>query len=391
MDRLVAHVDMDSFFTAVEVLDDPSLAGRPVIVGADPQGGRGRGVVSAASYEARKYGVHSAMPISQAYRLCPQGIYLRGRMARYQQVSEQVMNVLAGFTPVWEQISVDEAFLDLTGCRRLWGSPLEMCRAIKAAILKRIGLRASVGLGTNKLVAKVASDLNKPDGLVIVEPGGERNFLAPLPLRKLWGIGPKTEASLKKNFGITTIGELAALSPLTLERKYGVMGRYLHQRAHGIDNDPVGNDEEAKSIGREITFDRDTADRQLIHRTLVHICDRVSARLRQAGAAGLTVTLKLRYQGFETHTYRSRLLQASDSFREILRTAEDLWSHHYQTGRKVRLVGVSVSNFVGQDAELSLFGTENIIQERERSLDGAVDRVRKKFGRRALIRGGELG
>jgi len=356
MERLIAHVDMDSFFTAVEVLDHPSLAGQPVIVGADPQGGRGRGVVAAASYEARKYGVHSAMPISRAYRLCPLGIYLPGRMDRYQQVSEQVMEVLAGFTPVLEQISVDEAFLDLTGCQGLWGPPLKVGRAIKAAILEKIGLRASVGLGTNKLVAKTASDLEKPDGLVIVEPGREREFLAPLPLRRLWGVGPKTEAWLKKDFGIATIGQLAALSPLVLERKYGVMGRSLYDRANGIDDDPVGHQEEAKSIGREVTFARDTSDRDLLHRTLVHICDRVAARLRQAEAMGSTVILKLRYQGFETHTHRRRLIQSTDSYREILKTAEELFSQQYIEGRKVRLIGVSISNFTGREPELTLFG-----------------------------------
>lgn len=199
MDRLVAHVDMDCFFAAVEVLDKPSLAGRPVIVGADPEGGKGRGVVAAASYQARGYGIHSAMPISQAYRLCPHGVFLPGRMERYAEMSGLIMEILRGFTPLLEQVSVDEAFLDLSGCRRLWGDQAAVGRRIKAEVKAGTGLTASVGLASNKLTAKVASDLGKPDGLLVVPAGGEREFLAPLPVGKLWGAGPRTVESLKKS------------------------------------------------------------------------------------------------------------------------------------------------------------------------------------------------
>jgi DNA polymerase-4 len=211
MERLIAHVDMDCFYAAVEVLDNPELAGRPVIVGSDPKGGKGRGVVSASSYEARKYGVHSAMPISQAFRLCPQGVFLPGRMQRYGEVSDLIMEILLSFTPQMQQISVDEAFLDLTGCQRIFGSAEQMGKKIKQAISQKTGLTASVGMGSNKLIAKIASDLKKPDGLVIVPSGGEAEFLKPLSLRKLWGIGPKTEQRLKASFKAETIGQLATI------------------------------------------------------------------------------------------------------------------------------------------------------------------------------------
>lgn len=381
---------MDSFFTAVEVLDDPRLSGKPVIVGADPKGGRGRGVASAASYEARKFGVHSAMPISTAYRLCPHGVFLPGRMSRYQEVSDQVMEVLSRFTPLVEQISVDEAFLEMTGCGRLLGKPREMGIKIKRAVKDATGLTASVGIGPNKLVAKVASDLEKPDGLVVVGEAESAAFLSPLPILRLWGIGPRTEASLKKEFGVETVGQLAGIPPERLERKYGLMGRYLHQRANGIDDDPVGGGEEAKSIGRETTFDSDTSDLKQIHKTMVYLCDRVAARMRAAGTAGRTVTLKLRYDTFETHTFRHTLPRPTDAYRELLELAEGLFRENYRAGRKVRLLGVSASNFTEEGPELELFQDEGKDRDKERRVDRAVDRVRRKFGKRSVIRAGEM-
>ncbi|HBE73135.1 MAG TPA: DNA polymerase IV [candidate division Zixibacteria bacterium] len=387
--RLIAHVDMDSFFTAVEVLDDPSLAGKPVMVGADPRGGRGRGVVSAASYEARRFGVHSAMPVSRAFRLCPRGVFLPGRMERYQEVSGQVMTVLSGFTPVMEQISVDEAFLDLTGCGRLLGGPGETGVKIKKAVKAATGLTASVGLGPNKLAAKIASDLEKPDGLVVVAQPDVGVFLSSLPIRRLWGIGPKTEEALKKKFRVATVGELAGIPPERLEKEYGLMGRYLHQRANGVDDDPVGGDEEAKSIGRETTFDSDTSDQKQIHKTLVYLCDRVAGRLRASGAAGRTVTLKLRYESFETHTFRQTLAAPTDVYREILELAEMLFQNNYMAGRKVRLLGVSVSNF-SDSPELGLFDETGKNREKQRKVELAVDKVRGKYGKRSVLRAGEL-
>ncbi|HTY08643.1 MAG TPA: DNA polymerase IV [Candidatus Edwardsbacteria bacterium] len=390
MDRIIAHVDMDSFFTAVEVLDNPALAGRPVIVGADPKGGKGRGVVSAASYEARRYGVHSAMPISQAYRLCPRGVFLPGRMRRYGELSRRVMAVLGTFTPLVEQVSVDEAFLDLSGCRRLLGQPREMGLAIKRAIRQRTALTASVGIGPNKLVAKIASDLEKPDGLVVVEPQRAALFLRDLPIRRLWGVGPKTEQQLAA-LGVRTIGDLADLPEGALERRYGEYGRDLRSRARGIDDDPVSLEREEKSLGRETTFDQDTADRRLIAATLLELCDEVAARLRRHGLAGRTVTLKLRYQGFETHTCRRTLASALDETTALYAAATQLWGDNHQPGRKVRLIGVSVSNFAPGGEQTGLFDQPPADRRRRASVERAVDAVRSKFGERALVRAGVLG
>ena len=389
MDRIIAHVDMDSFFTAVEVLDDPALAGRPVIVGADPKGGAGRGVVSAASYEARRFGVHSAMPISQAYRLCPQGVFLPGRMRRYSELSRQVMAVLETFTPLVEQVSVDEAFLDLTGCRRLLGAPREMGQAIKRLIKQRTALTASVGIGPNKLVAKVASDLEKPDGLVLVETRQAAAFLRDLPIRRLWGVGPKTEQQLGA-LGVRTIGDLAALPPEMLELRFGEYGQDLHQRANGIDDDPVCLEREEKSLGRETTFDQDTADQRRLTATLLGLCDEVAARLRRHGLAGRTITLKLRYQGFETHTFRRTLAADLDETAALFAIAKRLFGDHYTAARKVRLIGVTVSNFGGGGRQAELFDPPPAVRRKRASVEQAVDVVRGKYGNRALVRGSVL-
>ncbi len=388
MARLIAHVDMDCFFAAVEVLDDPALKGRPVIVGADPKGGKGRGVVSAASYEARRFGVHSAMPVSQAFALCPQGIFLPGRMRRYSEISDKIMEILKGFTPQIEQISVDEAFLDLSGCQRLFGEPLEIARKIKTAVKSRSSLTASVGLGSNKLVAKVASDLQKPDGLVIVPDGGEKEFLAPMPAGKLWGVGPKTVDRLKQ-MGVETIGQLAEYDPKRLETIFGKMGAYLHERANGIDGDPVSQRDQSKSMGREHTYDQDTDSKEDIHRTLLMLSEKVAASLRAEGVKGRTITLKLRYQDFETHTYGRTLETAVDNAVEINTIAKSLFDKNWQTFRKIRLIGVSASNLNQGEDQLGLFDDPKNKIKREK-LDKAVDEIRERYGRKAVKRAGEM-
>lgn len=384
-DRIIAHVDMDAFFTAVEVMDDPSLRGRPVIVGADPRNGKGRGVVAAASYEARRYGVHSAMPISQAFRLCPRGVYLPGRMGRYQEVSDQVMAVLEGFTPVVEQVSVDEAFLDLSGCRRLWGDGRETGARIKAEVRGRTGLTASVGIGPNKLVAKIASDLRKPDGLVVVSAAEARAFLSPLPIRRLWGVGPATEAALHK-LGIREVGQLAALDPAALATRFGESGRWLHSCANGLDDDPVSAGRAEKSLGAELTFDRDTADPGQLDRTLLELCDRVAARLRRQGLRGRTVTLKLRYQGFETHTHRTAVPEGLDETIGLYASARGLLRANCDRARKLRLIGVTVADFDVRDRPPDLFSAADPLSGKRRSVETAVDTVRERFGRRAVVR-----
>jgi DNA polymerase-4 len=387
--RIIAHVDMDSFFTAVEVRDDPSLRGKPVIVGADPKGGRGRGVVTAASYEARRFGVHSAMPISRAFQLCPDGIFLPGRMRRYGEVSGQVMEILGGFTPQIEQVSVDEAFLDLSGCRRLLESERSMGEGIKAAIRERTGLTASVGIGPNKLVAKIASDLSKPDGLVIVAPDRIAGFLADLPIGRLWGVGPRTEAQLTK-LGIRTIGMLASFPPGLLESRFGEAGRGLHQRASGIDQEPVCGGRDEKSLGRETTFERDTEDRELLVRTLLGLCDDVAGRLRKQGLRGRTITLKLRYQGFETHTFQTTAPEALDETGEIFERAKALLCSRGDRRRPVRLIGVSVANFGDRPRQTGLFDRNDAVRGRRRMVEMAADTVRERYGRRALVRAGTI-
>jgi nucleotidyltransferase/DNA polymerase involved in DNA repair len=388
MSRLIAHVDMDCFFAAVEVLDDPGLKGKPVIVGADPKGGVGRGVVSAASYEARRFGIHSAMPISKAYKLCPRGIFLPGRMYRYSEISERIMEILKGFTPQVEQISVDEAFLDLTGCQRLWGDAKETGDSIKRTIREKIKLTASVGIGPNKLVAKIASDLQKPDGLVIVLPGREKDFLAPLKVGKLWGAGPKTVEKLG-DIGIETIGQLAEYDSRKLERLFGKMGIYLHDRANAIDEDPVGQGGEVKSVGREHTYDEDVNDAEEIHKTILKLSEHVAYSLRTGGIKGRTITLKLRYQNFETHTHSRTLEKATDNALEINDVARGLFDKNWQTFRKVRLIGASVSNLSSGDEQLGLFD-DSVKKEKMEKIDKAVDKIRERFGRRSVKRAGEL-
>jgi nucleotidyltransferase/DNA polymerase involved in DNA repair len=387
--RIIAHVDMDSFFTAVEVLDDPSLRGLPVIVGADPVGGQGRGVVSAASYEARRFGVHAAMPISQAYRLCPHAAFRPGRMRRYSEVSERVMATLEGFTPQIEQVSVDEAFLDLSGCRRLWGDCREMGTRIKIAVHDGTGLTASVGIGPNKLVAKIASDLRKPDGLLVVAPEEVKMFLSPLPIRRLWGVGPRTEDGLTA-IGIRTIGDLARAGVDDLERRFGKAGSWLFRSASGVDDDPVSAGDGQKSIGRETTFAKDTSDAGLVERTLLGLCEDVAARMRRHGLQGRTLTLKIRYRGFDTHTCRKTVAEATDVTSEIWERARSLFSLRLQTGRPVRLIGVALSNFSSDGGQPDLFDPAPPLRRKRRLSDAAADAVRAKFGTRALFRAARL-
>lgn len=388
MSRLIAHVDMDCFFAAVEVLDNPALKGRPVIVGADPKGGKGRGVVSAASYEARKYGIHSAMPISKAYNLCPKGSFLPGRMSRYSEMSNIIMDILLTFTPNIEQISVDEAFLDLSGCQRLLGTPQEMGRTIKTHIKEKTRLTASVGIAPNKLIAKIASDLQKPDGLIIVPPGKEKSFLSPMPVNKLWGVGPKTAERMNK-MGINTIGELAEYNPKKLVAVFGKAGIYLNQRANGIDEDPVSAGQAIKSIGRENTFDEDKKEPEILFKTLLNLSDQVAGNVRTEGLKGRTITLKLRYDDFETHTYSKTVSRPTDLTNEIYAIVRLLLEKHWQKFRRIRLIGVSVSNLNDGEQQLGLFEDQAKTLRNEK-LEKAVDAIREKYGKKAVRRAGEI-
>ncbi len=350
--RTILHVDLDAFFAAVEQRDRPELRGKPVIVGgSDPTQ---RGVVSAASYEARAFGVHSAMPLRTAYRLCPQGAFLPVDGRRYQAASREVMAILRRFTPQVQPISIDEAFLDVTGSRALFGDGETIARTIKRTVHEEVGLTASVGVAATKLVAKIGSDLRKPDGLVVVPPGEEAAFLAPLPISRLWGVGEKTAAVLRE-FGVQTIGDLAALPPDALERRFGRHGAALVERAHGVDADPVATGDPAKSIGHEHTFGHDTADREVIERTLLGMADGVAWRLRAAGLKAATITLKLRDSSFATITRQTTLDVPGDLTEPIYDAALVLLRRELH-GQRIRLVGVTASNFRDRE-QLALFGS----------------------------------
>ena len=381
--RTILHVDLDAFFAAVEQRDRPELRGRPVIVGGG--GPTDRGVVSAASYEARAFGVHSAMPLRTAGALCPQGVFLPVDGAKYQAVSREVMAILRRFTPAVEPISIDEAFLDVTASRALFGDGEAIARAIRAAILGEVRLVASVGVATTKLVAKVASDLRKPDGLVIVRPGDESAFLAPLPITRLWGVGAQTATALRE-LGVTTIGELAALEPGLVERRFGKHGSALVLRARGIDPDPVEDRGAAKSIGHEHTFDIDTSDRDVIERTLLAMAEGVSGRLRASGVQASTVTVKIRDSSFRTITRQRTLPEPTDLTEPIWQAALDLARPELR-GLRIRLVGVTASN-LGERDQLVLFGADD---GRRRRLVEAEDAIRRRYGERTITRARLLG
>jgi DNA polymerase-4 len=376
-ERTILHVDLDAFFAAVEQRDHPELRGRPVIVGGAPGS---RGVVSAASYEARRYGVHSAMSLREAARRCPDGVFVPVHGRRYQAASREVMAVLRRFTPLVEPISIDEAFLDVTGSRALFGDGEAIARAIKSAILDEVGLTASVGVATTKLVAKIASDLRKPDGLVVVAPGDEAAFLAPLPISRLWGVGDKTAAVLA-DYRVRTIGDLAALPPDVLRRRFGRHGSSLVERARGIDPDPIHEGDPARSVGHEHTFDVDTSDPEVIERTLLAMADGVAGRLRSAGVRASTIAVKIRDSSFRTITRQRTLAEPTDLTEPIYRAAVELARPEVR-GIRVRLVGVTASN-LGEREQLGLFAVDD---PRRRAAIEAADRLRRRYGAKAVTR-----
>ena len=376
--RTILHVDLDAFFAAVEERDRPELRGKPVIVGGG--GPDQRGVVSTANYEARKFGVHSAMPLRTAGRLCPHGIFLPVDGRKYQQASREVMSILRRFTPQVQPISIDEAFLDVTGSRLLFGDGESIARSIKAAVHEEVGLTISVGVASTKLVAKIASDLRKPDGLVIVPLGDEATFLAPLAISRLWGVGEKTALALRE-YGVVTIGDLAALPPEALERRFGKHGGSLATRARGIDADPVATGDPAKSVGHEHTFDVDTSDREVIERTLLGMADGVAWRLRSAGLKAATVTLKLRDSSFRTISRQTTLEVPTDLTEPIYDAAIDLVRRELH-GQRIRLVGVTASNFRDRE-QLGMFGEGD---PRREATAAALDTIRRKYGSKAVTR-----
>ena len=374
----ILHVDLDAFFAAVEQRDRPELRGKPVVVGV---GGRSdRGVVSAASYEARTYGIHSAMPLRTAARLCPSAVFVPVDGRKYSAVSKQVMEILRRYTPAVEQISIDEAFLDVAGSEALHGTPIEMARSIKSAVHDELQLRVSVGVASTKLVAKVASDLEKPDGLVVVAPGTEAGFLAPLPISRLWGVGAKT-ASILAEFGVRTIGDLAALPEDLLARRFGRQGPLLAQRAQGIDGSPVSGGDPARSVSHEHTFDIDTADPEVLERTLLALSEGVASRLRAGGVKARTIAVKVRDSSFHTISRQRTLAEPTDQTEDVFAAALEL-ARPQLKGVRVRLLGVGASH-LGQGQQMGLFAAED---ERRRKATEAADAIRKRYGSKAIRR-----
>jgi nucleotidyltransferase/DNA polymerase involved in DNA repair len=382
--RIILHIDLDDFFAAVEQRDNPALRGRPVVVGADPQGGHGRGVVSTCSYEARAFGIHSAMPISAAYRLCPRAVFLPVSMRKYLDVSRRVFEILDEFTPLVEPVSVDEAFLDISGCLRLLGSPEAAGRRLKARVLAETGLTASIGIAPVKVAAKIASDLCKPDGLLVISGGELRTFLMPLPVDKLWGVGPKTGAALAR-LGIRTIGDLAAFPPEILSRHLGSAGEALWALANGLDPRAVVTEQPVQSVSHEHTFPEDTRDAQELLSTLLLLSEKVSRRLRRLGLKGRTVTVKVRLKSFKTYT-RARTLSGGTNYVDaIYPCAAGLVKEFLALDEAVRLVGVKVGHFEEAFVRDSLF-TEDEDHKRE-GVHRVMDEIKDRFGDGAIFRG----
>ena len=376
--RTILHVDLDAFFASVEQRDHPEWRGKPLAVGMG--GTNDRGVVSAASYEARKFGVHSAMPIRTAKRLCPDCIFVPVRGAAYQAASREVMAILRQFTPLVQPISIDEAFLDVTGSRALFGDGEAIARRIKDAVRAELELTASVGVASTKLVAKIASDLRKPDGLVVVEPGTEVAFLAPLPISRLWGVGASTAAALR-DFSVGTIGDLQRVDRSALVRRFGRHGASLVDRAMGRDADPVDDPDAAKSVSHEMTFDEDTSDPEVLERTLLAMSEGVSGRLRHSGIKAGTVTVKIRDSGFNTITRQKGLPEPSDMTEPIWQAALAL-ARPEMRGKRIRLLGVAASGF-GVKEQLGLFEAG---EAKKRRVVEAADEIRERFGMRAITR-----
>ena len=379
MGRTIIHVDMDAFYASIEQRDDPSLAGKPVIVGG--VSGK-RGVVSAASYEARRYGVHSAMPVARARRLCPDGVFLQGSMEKYCAVSAQIREIFDSYTPLVEPLSLDEAFMDVTASLQLWESAEKIGREIKERVRDGLDLTASVGIAPNKFLAKIASEHGKPDGLVIVGEGEEAEFLRDLPVREIFGVGKVTARRMTEH-GIATAGRLAEMSRQDLRRLFGKQGERLYERARGIDDSEVVAESEAKSISHETTFDDDVGDEKALRRTLAVLSDRVSARLRQEKLVASTVGVKVRLADFTTLTRERSLKEPVDADNEILSISWSLFEETPLGGQKIRLLGVTASGLDMPSGQMSLFSDAG---EKNRQTMKAVDNIRRKFGDGAIGR-----
>jgi DNA polymerase-4 len=380
----ILHVDMDAFFVSVELLERPELRGKPVIVGGGPNQ---RGVVTAASYEARKFGVHSAMPLRTAGRLCPNAVFLDGHHAKYSEWSDRVASILAGFSPIVEMVSIDEAYLDLSGTERLHGPPLAATDKLLRTITRDTGLPCSGGLAATRLVAKVASDQAKPRGLLWVAPGSEARFLAPLSVRKIPGIGEVTERALRA-LSIDTVEQLAAQPLEKLEKVFGQWGTALYRKARGGDSYEFVIDAEPKSISHNHTFGEDTDDTVALTAMLSHLSQKACKRLREAGLATRTLTLTIRYAGFDTYTRSKTLGEPTQLDGDIFAVLQKLFREHRNHSRKIRLLGVSLGGLTHGAEQLDLLSAER--RAKLEKLTRATDSLRDRFGFGSVQFGGSL-
>ncbi len=381
-DRAILHVDMDGFYAAVEQLDNPALRGKPILVGSD----RARGVVTTASYEARPFGCRSAQPMPVALRLCPHAIVVPVRMSRYREVSDAVFDILHEFTPLVEPLSIDEAFLDVTGSLRLFGSPVKIAQTLKDRIRRTTHLTGSVGVAPNKFLAKLASDMDKPDGLTVINAENVDCILPPLSVNKLWGVGPKTAKRLE-DLAIHTFGDIRKLSPERLQRLCGIDGEHFFRLAHGLDDRDVTPDSQAKSIGQEETFEADVIDPQTVRDVMLRQAEQVGARLRRHQLRARGVTVKIRFGQFKTITRAAPLPAPTDLTADIWNGAQDTFDKWAATEfQPVRLIGVTATRLTGDGEQLDLFHAPNT--DRQRRLDGALDRINARFGKRSIHRGG---
>ena len=351
--RIIFHLDMDHFYTAIEEREHPEYKGKPVVVGADPKQGKGRGVVSTSNYEARKAGVKSGIPISRAWKLCPEAVYLPPNFPLYIQVSNEIMDIARKYADKFEQWGIDEAFLDVTSKVKDYAEAEALAKQIKHEISQKERLTCSIGIGPNKLIAKIASDYQKPNGLTIVKEDQVEQFLAPLPARKLLWVGRKTEEKLK-TMGILTIGDLARYDPTVLTETFGVMGTQMHLMARGIDRSEVEPRTGVKSISHETTFEEDTADADTVLQALEALSEEVNKEALNQNLFYKTVTIKLRYENFETHTRSKTLPFMTNRQQDLKKTAKELLQTYLKPDRKVRLIGVRVSTFISGEKQKTL-------------------------------------
>ena len=386
MPRTIFLADMNAFYASVHQALDPALKGRPVIVGGDPQ--KRHGVVLAASYEAKAKGVKTGMTVYEAERLCPEGVFFKPQHHLYLSFSVRILNIMRGFTPLVEPFSIDEAFLDVTGCEKLFGPPVEIAKKLKKRIREETGVACSIGVGPNKLLAKMAAGLQKPDGLTVLDFKDVPSRLWPLPVRELFGVGPRYEHHLKL-FNIHTIGDLARFPVKILKKRFGVYGEVLWRCANGIDESPVDPDslERVKSVGHQITLPRDYRTHEEIRVVILELSDLVAERARSGGYAGRVVALSLKDAHFAWLSRMKTLPERTDLARDIYRAAGELLERHWPDGWPVRMVGVSLGGFIPVKMEQpTLFGEREKIRRSER----ACDRIRSRFGERSVFRAASL-